>query len=135
MNTDLIRGALIGQAEKAFHNLIVQVNILLDSSSTYVNRGPAVSVMDKMKHRELASAVEELGTTTKMIGGEVTRWKRAEERVLSRIGVEQNLLNELYANAEPLLWFLIREEVEVTGFSLDLLKSSYSELLRCNRLL
>lgn len=135
MNTDLIRGALIGQAEKAFHNLIVQVNILLDSTSTYVNRGPAVSVMDKMKHRELASAVEELGTTTKMIGGEVTRWKRAEERVLSRIGVEQNLLNELYANAEPLLWFLIREEVEVTGFSLDLLKSSYSELLRCNRLL
>lgn len=135
MNTDLIRGALIGQAEKAFHNLIVQVNILLDSTSTYVNRGPAVSVMDKMKHRELASAVEELGATTKMIGGEVTRWKRAEERVLSRIGVEQNLLNELYANAEPLLWFLIREEVEVTGFSLDLLKSSYSELLRCNRLL
>lgn len=135
MNTDLIRGALIGQAEKAFHNLIVQVNILLDSTSTYVSRGPAVSVMDKMKHRELASAVEELGTTTKMIGGEVTRWKRAEERVLSRIGVEQNLLNELYANAEPLLWFLIREEVEVTGFSLDLLKSSYSELLRCNRLL
>lgn len=135
MNTDLIRGALIGQAEKAFHNLIVQDNILLDSTSTYVSRGPAVSVMDKMKHRELASAVEELGTTTKMIGGEVTRWKRAEERVLSRIGVEQNLLNELYANAEPLLWFLIREEVEVTGFSLDLLKSSYSELLRCNRLL
>lgn len=135
MNTDLIRGALIGQAEKAFHNLIVQVNILLDSTSTYVSRGPAVSVMDKMKHRELASAVEELGITTKMIGGEVTRWKRAEERVLSRIGVEQNLLNELYANAEPLLWFLIREEVEVTGFSLDLLKSSYSELLRCNRLL
>ena len=135
MNTDLIRGALIGQAEKAFHNLIVQVNILLDSTSTYVSRGPAVSVMDKMKHRELASAVEELGITTKMIGGEVTRWKRAEERVLSRIGVEQNLLNELYANAEPLLWLLIREEVEVTGFSLDLLKSSYSELLRCNRLL
>lgn len=135
MNTDLIRGALIGQAEKAFHNLIVQVNILLDSTSTYVSRGPAVSVMDKMKHRELASAVEELGITTKMIGGEVTRWKRAEERVLSRIGVEQNLLNELYANAKPLLWFLIREEVEVTGFSLDLLKSSYSELLRCNRLL
>lgn len=135
MNTDLIRGALIGQAEKAFHNLIVQVNILLDSTSTYVSRGPAISVMDKMKHRELASAVEELGITTKMIGGEVTRWKRAEERVLSRIGVEQNLLNELYANAEPLLWFLIREEVEVTGFSLDLLKSSYSELLRCNRLL
>ena len=135
MNTDLIRGALIGQAEKAFHNLIVQVNVLLDSSSTYVSRGPVVSVMDRVKHRELASAVEELGTTTKMIGGEVTRWKRAEDRVLSRIGVEQNLLNELYANAEALLWFLIREEVEVPGFSLDLLKSSYSELLRCNRLL
>jgi hypothetical protein len=133
MNTDLIKRSLLAQADKAFHNLVVQIDALLDSSTCYISLTEAEP--NVLKHRELASAIESLGVAVQLIGVEVTRWKRGDDRVLSRLGVEQNVLNELYANAEPLLWFLTREEVDVPGFSLDVLRASYSELLRCNRLL
>lgn len=130
-----LRDDLLEQAETAFLSIAEQVNFLLDATHIYTRRNPMVTAMDKVKYRELKQAVFDLGTIPKMLASEIARWKKGEERVLSRQGIEANLLNELYATMEPLLWFFTREKIEVPGFSLDLVQSSYYELIRCNRLL
>lgn len=140
MDTDLRN--LIVQADSAMLTMLKQVNILLEAAQVYAARNPAIGAdvwtipkTDKMKHRELNSAVFDLSSIPKMLVGEIFRWKKNEKRVLSRMNTETFLLNELYANMESMLWFYTREGIDLPGFSLDLVKASHSELLRCNRLL
>lgn len=132
MNTEL-RYSLVHQADSAFLSLTGQANLLLDAAQTYLKR--SFTLLEEFKHRELKSAVSEIGSLTKMLGGEVARWKKGEPRVLSKMGVEVHVLNEVFVNIESLMLFYTRENVEVPGFSLDLVRTTHSDLLRCNRLL
>lgn len=134
MNLEL-RDTLVHQADAAFLQLTEQANVLLDAAHVYLSRNPSFEEQYMFKPRELKSAVSEIGTLTKMLAAEIARWKKGEARMLSRMGVELNILDELYANMESMLWFYTRETIEVPGFSLDLVRASHSDLLRCNRLL
>ena len=130
-----LRFNLVHQADRAFLSLAAQSNVLLDAAGVWLTRNPNINKLNKTKASELKSAVFDLGSIPKMLASEITRWKKGEDRVLSRMGVEQNLLNELYANMEALMWFYTREEIDIPEFNLDLVKASHAELLRCNRLL
>lgn len=131
----VLRESLIAQADDAMLRMFKHINIMLEAAHVYAARNPAITATDKMKHKELKQVVFDLGSIPKMLVGEIGRWKRGDDRILSRHGVEVNLLNELYANLESLLWFYMREGIEAPGFSLDDSKACYYELLRCNRLL
>jgi len=135
MINTVLRSNLVQQADGAMMSLMKQINIMLEGAHTYATRNPVITVADKMKHRELKQAVFDMGSIPKMLVDEVNRWKREDERLLSRKGTETYLLNELYATLESLLWFFEREKIEVPDFSLDVVRAAHSELVRCNRLL
>jgi len=132
---DELRQTLITQAETAFLTLMDQVNILLDTAQQFLALDVPHTFMDQVAHREVRTAVFDLGSIPPMLAGEITRWKKGESRVLSRQGTELNLLNELYTTMETLMQFFQRHKLNLTGFSLDKTKTAYFELLRCNRLL
>lgn len=134
INTSL-RSTLVQQADTAMMSLMKNINIMLDAAHTYGVRNPEVTLTDTMKHRELKQAVFDMGSIPKMLVSEIGRWKKEEDRILSRRGMEDFLLNELYATLESLLCFYQREDIEVPNFSLGEVRAAYSELIRCNRLL
>lgn len=134
INTAL-RSNLVQQADTAMMTLMKHINIMLNAAHTYGVRNPEVSLTDTMKHRELKQAITDMGSIPKMLVGEIGRWKKEEDRILSRRGMEDFLLNELYATLESLLWFYEREQIEVPEFSLSEVRAAHSELVRCNRLL
>ena len=135
MDNTALRESLILQAEKAMLAMLTQVNVMLEAAHLYAARNPPISPTLRMKHKELKQSVFELGSIPRMLVDEINRWKKGENRILGRQGIEANLLGELYANLESLLWFYTRESIDVPGFSLDIVRASHAELLRCNRLL
>lgn len=135
MNNIELRESLLTQADTAFFQLAGQINELFDAAQFYIDRYAVITASDKIKATGLNSAIEAMGRLPDALAGEIERWKKGEDRVLSRLGVELEILNELYATVEATMLFLIREDICLERFSLGSVKQAYHELLRCNRLL
>jgi len=133
-DTDM-RESLINQAERAMLTMLSQVNILLEAAQLYATRNPAVSKAIELKHRELKQSVKDLGSIPRMLVDEIGRWKKGEERVLGRRGVEEFLLADLHASMDAMYWFFHREKIDVTAYSIDIVTRCHYEMVRCNRLL
>ena len=135
MNNTTLRDGLITQADGAFMKLAKHINDLLDAADFYCKRYPVVTVSDQMKAKDLSCAVKDLALLLNAVAGEVGRWKKEEDRVISKMGVEIDYLNELYATIEASLLFFLRENIYLENFSLSEVKQAHAELTRCNRLL
>lgn len=115
---------------------MTHANDLFDAAQIFGDLYPIEpSLSDKIKKRELLVAVYDLGVISKGLAIEVEGWKKGYKPVLSKLGVELQLLNELYATIESTMLFFMRENIELPGFSLDAVKQAYIELRRCNKLL
>lgn len=134
MDTQL-RDNLIIQADASFMVLAEQVNDLLDASQKYVENTTLRTCSDIIKSEQLNLAIRDLGHLVKQLSLEIERWKKEEERVLSKLGVELQFLNELYATIEATMSFLIQENINLSHFNLGATKQAHSELIRCNKLL
>lgn len=134
MNNARLRDTLIFQAENAFLVLSREVDSLLTAAQFFAER-PARTRSDAIKCDNLRRAVLDIAELIARIAQELARWKRQDDRVLSKLGVELQYLNELYVTMEALMLFLIREGIDLCDFSLAETKRAYSDLLRCNRLL
>jgi hypothetical protein len=130
----VLRENLIQQADKAILIMLGHVHTMLEASNVFGLK-PQITKMDQVKHKELQAAIFDLGSISRMLADEIGRWKRGEDRVLGRNGIENNLLNELYATLETMLWFFQREGIDVEKFSLDEVRTAHYDLIRCNRLL
>jgi len=133
-NTQL-RENLIAQADASFMVMVEQVDRLLDGAQTFTDTNPLRTRSDRIKADQLNIAVRDLGALMKSIGAEIERWKKEEDRVLSKLGVELQLLNELYSTVEATMLFLIREDTYFSDFLLGAVKQAHTELIRCNKLL
>lgn len=130
-----LRESLLAKADAAFLQLVVQIDYLLDASQFYIDRYPPVDRSSGLKLEQLNVAIVDLGALPKQLAIEIERWKKGQERVLSPLGVETQVLNELYATIEAAMLFFIREDIDLSRFTLSLVKQYHAELLRCNRLL
>lgn len=135
MNNTELRGSLIRQAERAILAMLTQVHTLLEASQLYAARNPPVTPSVRIKHKELKQSVADLGSIPRMLVDEIGRWKKGEDRVLGRHGIEANLLGDLHASMDSMYWFFIRENIDVSTYSIDIAKTCHYELVRCNRLL
>lgn len=135
MNDTGLRDSLIEQAERSMLTMLSQVNILLEAAQLYATRNPVVSKSTELKHKELKQSVKDLGSIPRMLVDEIGRWKRGEDRVLGKQGVETFLLADLFASMDSMFWFFERENIEAKDYSIDIVARSYYEMVRCNRLL
>lgn len=135
MSNIQLRESLLVQADEAFLQLVDQIDDLLDAAQFYVDRYPVVDRSSALKMAQLNVAIIDLGSLPKQLANEIERWKKGQERVLSPLGVETQLLNELYSTIEAAMLFFIRENIDLPRFTLSLVKRAHAELLRCNRLL
>lgn len=137
MENQALRESLICQADEAFYMIADQCNNLFDAAKYYADghvlKTQSRSLSIKLKY--LNGSVKDLGTLVKGLATEVERWKREEDRVLSRIGIELQFLVEIKANIEASMLFLIREDIPLGDFSLGTVNRAHADLMRCNNLL
>lgn len=134
MSNIALRDTLLSQADSAFLSLVEQINDLLNAAEFYAERYPIMSKSDELKMKDLQVAVKDLGRLPSKLGCEIENWKRDEERLISKKGVEVDLLGELYITMDATMAFFIREGIDM-NYTLSQVKQAYHELIRCNRLL
>lgn len=135
MKEEALRETLIQQAEYAFLRLMGQVDALFDLTGFYLDRYPPDGVTEELKARELKVTVDNIAAHAAQLGEVLKRWKHDEERVLSRMGTELSVLNELWANIQALVYFLVSHNIDSDAFDLDEAVLSFGVLVKCNRLL
>jgi hypothetical protein len=135
MDNTRLRESLIAQADVAFIKLAEQVDDLLDAAQFYCDLYPAITKSDRIKSDGLNLAISEMAQLLRQISLEIERWKREDDRILSRLGVETQYLNELKATMEATMLFFIRQDIPLKNFTLGVVNQAHTELVRCNRLL
>lgn len=127
----------ISEAEEAFNATLTQVHRMLEALDGYIGAHwtGTLTDSDKLKVRYLLQVVEDLGQLPDAMADTLERWKRNDQLALSRLGVETQLLNELFITQEVTALFLIREGWPLGKFSLQDARVAHHRLVLCNRVL
>lgn len=136
MKNEALRDSLVQQAEENFLILTNQLDHAFDLVGFYLDRYPSDgSQSRRLKDRELTTTAENLAMLINQLAEVIKKWKHDEEQVLSRTGTEINVLNEIWANVNALIYFLISHGIDLEPFDLPRFTAAYYVLTRCNRLL
>jgi hypothetical protein len=130
------REAAIRSAEASYFSFSRHLEHLFDACSFYLQRYPSDgSASDIIRTKDLLDVVTELGSLPVGFGDVLRRWKSGEVRVLSRLGTEIHLLNEIWANVTCLVMFLTCRGIDLEPFDLDRAKADWDNLKRVNALI
>lgn len=135
MKNEALRDTLVQQAEGAFFALMEQIDILFDLTAFYLERYPPDGKSEALKAKELKTTVDNIAASSAQLAEVLKRWKHGEDRVLSRVGTELTILNELWANVQALVYFLVSHELDVSEFNAVIAAGSFQAIVKCNRLL
>lgn len=133
-NTDL-RQSLVSQATDATLVLSKNVNVMLDLVQDYFDKYPVESKSENIRSKNLEPVLKDLGALPYQLSDVVRRWKNGEEPMLSPLGIELTILNELLITLECLMLFFIRMGIDTTDFKLQDCKRAHNTLVRCAKLI
>jgi len=139
MKNAQLKESLVLTAETSFMALTQQIEHLLDLIDFYMRRWP---VTDSAKHDGLAHKHEQLklmintlGTLPYQVADQIRRWKHDEPRILSRLGIELELLNEIWITMECTMTFFIKHDMSIDPYNRTKAEKAFQELIRTNKLL
>jgi hypothetical protein len=138
MENPQLKSSLLATGDEAFLSLAQQIQHLLDLIDFYMIRWPDDehgSISNAHKHEQLRLMINALGSLPYQFADQLRRWKNNEPRVLSVVGIEVEVLNEIWCTIEALTMFFIREEIDLEPFNLQKAQRAFSQLVRVNRLL
>jgi len=139
MTNPTLKASLIATGDEAFVSLMQQIQHLLDLVDFYMVRWPVTGAAKDdglaLKHEDLKLAVNTLGTLPYQLADQLRRWKHEEPRVLSRMGIELELLNEIWSTIEALMLFFIRADLDLHPFNRQKAEQAFQHLVRMNRIL
>lgn len=124
---------LIIKADRSFLVLAEQIHHALALVEFYAERYPNISDSLNIKHNDLKSVVKTLGSLPVYLAEVIKRWKTNQPRVLSIIGVEIEILNELVSTLNALEKFLDREGISKDSLDFNKTFEAYKDLASVNR--
>jgi len=129
---------VLNGGHEAFVALMIQVQHMLDLIAFYQERYPASGAEEHdalaVKHEQLNTAVHSLGTLPRLMADQFVRWKQNQPRILSKVGIETQVLNEIWVNLEALSMFFEREDIDLHPFNKFKARTAFDELVTVNRI-
>jgi hypothetical protein len=136
MHTNLhLREALLRQGDAAFAELNTQLEHLYKQVTFYLDRYPQITKGDEMRTIELSGTIEILERLPAQLGLVLGGLRQGTPRVISRLGVELHILNEIWANIQVLCAFLLSNDIDLEPFDQDRAALAFANLVRVNRVL
>lgn len=128
-----VRDDLVSGAEGAYLELMSQINHLFDTAHFYIDRYPCSNVSDVMKTVELSNCINQIGKLSYILGEIVKVWKQGIPSTLDVSGVELDVLNEIWANVQALIYFIISHDISIDPFNLVKATDAFYVLVRANK--
>ncbi len=133
--TESLRVELIFQAEKAYLDLLAQIDYLLDATAFYVERFPVASDSDEFVHREIAHTVDMLTAAVSTLGRSIVDFKLDQPRKITKANLQLEVMNEVWAGSQALLYFLVSHHICLERFNLEAAAAAFKKLCASNKAL
>ena len=134
--TPQLKESLINTGDEAFIALTQQIQHMLDLIDFYMQRyrptGSSKHDGLAFKHDQLKEMINTLGSLPYQLADVIRRWKHNEPRVLSRLGVELGLINEIWATLEVTMLFFIQHDMDLDPYNRSKAEKAVRELSRVN---
>lgn len=132
MNISRPKYNLTVDATESFFVLTTQIHNLLDIIEDYLIDGSETE-SETLKKKELSPVIKILGSLPQQLADVVVTWNLGESYILSKKGIEQDILNELLITMETTLIFLEKEEVELSTYNRTATLDALGILIIVNR--
>jgi hypothetical protein len=130
-----VREDLLRQAELSYIGLMSELDKLFQLASFYIERYPTTTPGDIIKIEQLSSCINQLGSLPTILADVINLWKLGLPREIKPLDVEVNILIEIWANIQALMYFLLSNDIDIEHFSNEKTTDCFSSILRANRLL
>jgi hypothetical protein len=130
---DALKERLTAQADASFLAFTRQLDHLLNTIDFYFARYPAENLSLDHKHDQLKQVVLALGSLPRRLADVLRLWKHDQPRVLSRLGVELEILNELWIQVDVTQRFFRQEGIDCHPFDTKIAFGAWVDLTRINR--
>lgn len=111
-----------------------QLNALLDLYDFYTQRYPATDASGELELRDLQVSIKALGQLPELISMNLIAWRTGMEPTLSRLGFEENVLNEMLLHMHAMSTFFKRKGLDLEPYSGVLVKECMNSLRLANNL-
>lgn len=138
MQDSPLKTNMIIQAETSVLNLLKQIDYLLTAINHHVHATETAGMKtasEQIVRDNILSVVGQLRSLPYMLGDMVSRWKSNSPQILSRNGVEIEILNETMATLSATFCFMLSRSIDVGEFKHAECEEAYQNLKTCNRLL
>lgn len=129
MNGNPVRSNLLAKADFAFMMLAQQIQSMLELIDGFQLRHPPIDASLRLQHEQLRPCIDTLGSIPAQLAAELASFHAGTPRLLSREGVDLELLAELQATLDSLVLFLDANQEPFDGYNHRLATRSI-ELLR-----
>lgn len=130
-----LRQSLVSQATDAALILSRNAAVLLDLTQDYFDAYPVLSESERIRSENLEPAIKDLGALPYQLSDVVKRWQRGEEPMLSSLGIELTILNELLITCKCMMLFFISMGIDTSDFNLQDCENAHIALVRCAKLI
>jgi hypothetical protein len=112
-----------------------ELDKLFQLASFYIERYPTTTPGDIIKIEQLSSCINQLGSLPTILADVINLWKLGLPREIKPLDVEVNILIEIWANIQALMYFLLSNDIDIEHFSNEKTTDCFSSIFRANRLL
>lgn len=130
-----LRSTLLESGDEAFISLAREVDLMLDVIHLYILQHPDDTIPMIHRHEDLKEMVTTLAVKLPALANIVRDWKTDAPRVLSRNGVEIEILNEIWITLVALVQYFTQLKFDVSPYDHSKAELAYSNLTRVNRCL
>jgi len=124
---------LLATGETAFVAVVQQIDYMLDVIHFFMSRYPDTTISIAHKHEWLKDMINTLGSKPYELSEVIRRWKHEEPRVLSQVGVELNILNEIWITLDVLFEFMKREDIGCSPYNHLQARIAFAALRQVNK--
>lgn len=133
-NSQLTTNAL-KLAEDSVIQLLKQIDNLLTALQKHTNTHTIKNVTDQIVMDNIKTSLVSLRSHPYMLSDMVSRWKSGSPQILSKMGMELEVLNETMATLSATFCFLLSRKIAIGDFVFGEVNDSYINLVFCNRIL
>lgn len=124
---------LLISADEAFMMLATELDGILNTVQAYMQRNPNITPSDAIRYEALRDMVTTLAQKPQEMADVILDWKFGREPALSRIGVELEILNEIWATLCSMNEFF--SKLPYSQYNHGKAHLAYLNLVRVNRCL
>lgn len=135
MQESPLKQNMIMTAEQSVLSMLSNIDLMLAAIQKHIHTSEVKTPSDQIVLDNIHIALGSLRSQPYMLADMVNRWKTGSPQILSKKGLELEVLNETMATLSATFCFLLKRNISTGDFKHGECQEAHKNLVACNRLL